>query len=562
MSASIVIRIIALAATFAAGPCLQVTRAEEESEQARPRPAPRAREAQRPKDAPRPKNPRQPYPSLEALEAELAALAEATRPSVVGVVARMRAEVLLEGLGEDVRLEHRHRQQLEQALARRVGSGVVIDDQGHVATVVSVVAGASEVEVLTSDGSRLVAQVRGVDPDSGVAVLSVKDGASLRPVRLGDASVLKPGSLVATVSNPQDSHPGYAVGFISGKGVSEGPLRRGPWLKLDAYTAPGSAGGPVFDSKGRMVGLLFGAGGRGRRQGGIVRWEETTPPEPPEPPSAPTPAPDPDPEGLDLLMSLHRPGARGEGVSYAVPVDVVRWVSDRIIARGEVRRGWMGVTIESSQDEPGVVRIKTVEGSGPAQVAGVREGDRILSVMGERVESAEDVVAHISLLEPGESLPLVVDRAGTTRRITVVLRERPETTAPNLKVTPPVQRWVWRESAPAPRLGVILGSADEALRRRLGAPSGVGLLVDQVVPGSRAFDAGMKAGDLLIAIDDDQLRSLDDLRGALRQHREDTKKMKVIRGGKVVVLKLSALPPPTPPPAPAPRAQRAPRAPG
>jgi len=517
----------------------------------KPRPAPEAAPAQ------------ESYPALEALERELGKLAERTRPSVVGVVARSTLNSLLGNL--DARLLPDARRHIEE-LARRIGSGVVFDDQGHVVTMASVVAGASEVEVLPSDGPRLRARIRGVDDASGVAVLIVDNPGALRPVRLGEASSLRPGSLVTALSNSHDTSPDYSVGFVSGQGVSHGPLRRGPYLKLDAYTAPGAAGGPVFDSKGQLVGLLFGAGGPDQRRGrGPITWEESDEPEPPAGfPGGDDPQADPGARSrMEVLRSLHRAGASGGTVSYAVPVDVLRQVSDQIIRSGSVRRGWLGVTIGS--DEPDDVRLLHVVDDSPAQKAGLQAGDRIVQIDGDGVQTADEVVARLALLAPGTSVSFTVARKGRRLSVPLVLGERPASQTPfqvMMREHPTARPDERPRRAPAPRLGILLDPTDDAVRQRLGAPQGVGLVVREVWPGSRGGEAGLESGDLLLEIEGEPVRSLDDVRRALREQYGRFLSVKILREGNALVLQVPPIPTPSstpPPPQPAPRAPRAPR---
>ncbi|HKY32772.1 MAG TPA: PDZ domain-containing protein [Candidatus Polarisedimenticolia bacterium] len=486
---------------------------------------------QAPAPAPAPAPGESSFPSLEAIERELASLAEATRPSVVGVVARARLDQMLEGLGGQIRIEPPRSPRGEEPLARRIGSGVVLDDRGHVATLASVVSGAAEVFVLHADGARLQAAVRGVDDDSGLAVLAVDPHGTLRPPRLGEAEGLKVGSLVTTLGAARAGSASYSVGFVVGKGVSSGPIRRGPYLKLDAYTAPGAAGGPVFDSAGRLVGILFGAGGPDVPRGpGVITWE-TAPGE--EQDEAGDTSRERD-RRLQVLRSLHRAGSAGAGISYAVPIEVVRRVSEEIIRSGGVKRGWLGVTIESS--EPGDVRLTRVFEGSPAQSAGLRVGDRILRVDGEPVASAEKLVETIALSPPGRSMRLQVQRQGQRIDVPLVLSQRPGP-APRHPLPRP-------ERSRRAAMGVVIEEADDASRRLTGLPEGFGLVVRHVMEDSRAEEAGLRPGDVIVEMGEREIRALADLRAALRsQGSSDPLQVRIMRGRTPLTL---PLPPPIP----------------
>src|SRR5262245_21877949 len=140
------------------------------------------------KNPPPPPGPSGPFPALELLEREVGRLVEATRPSVVGVVARSSVESLLRPMSPELKMTPAPAQSPMSQMVRRVGSGLVVDREGNVATLASVVAGASEVTVVPSDGRRLKATIRGTDDMSGLAVLSLEPGTTLPPVSFADST--------------------------------------------------------------------------------------------------------------------------------------------------------------------------------------------------------------------------------------------------------------------------------------------------------------------------------------------------------------------------------------
>jgi len=491
--------------------------------------------------APRPEETPE-YPALQALEREIGRLVETARPSVVSVITRAHLESLLNAFGDTSRLESPPG---SGPLARRVGSGVVIDGKGHIVTVSSVVAGASEVVIVAHDGSKLSARIQGIDTASGLAVLLADESGSLRPARMSENPRIDVGSLVTTFGTDQGGGPAYSVGFVAGSGVSQGPFRRGPYLKLDAYTAPGAGGGPVFDSRGELVGLVFGARDLpSTGQDPVITWEALSPPDADDEFSS---------QAREYLKALHRAGSSGAGVSYAVPVDVVRHVCDQIIKSGSVRRAWLGVTIESV--EPGEVRLTRVVPDSPASHSGLEEGDQIVSVDREPLSVAEALVEKIAVATPGAVVRLGIVREGRRLEVPVTLGER----EPRRMAAP---SGVWSFRFATPRLGVRLEEIDDTQRAQLGAPQGIGIMVRHVEEGARAAAAGLKTGDLIISALGEEVRSITDLRRALReQDEEDPMPLDVIRAGKRMVL---LVPPPVPAPAPPappapPRAPRAPR---
>jgi len=557
--------------------------AQETRRRPAPRPAP-------PAPAVQPASPE--FPALEAVEREVARLAESARPSVVGIIARSRLEPLLESLGERVRIEAGA---AGTPLARRIGSGVVLDTHGHVVTLTSVVAGATEVMVLPFEGEKLRARVKGLDDYSGLAVLELEGApgvaVNLQPIVYADSDSLRPGALVTSISSPFGSAPGspvYSFGFISGTGVSQGPGRRCPYIKFNSYAAPGAGGGPVFDSKGHLAGVLFGAGDTPQGEGeSIIRWEvpgrsfyrvhhgdeeadqqedqdhqdyqdgsdddEDAPAEAPPAPHAPP---------VWILKSLKRPDGPGGGTAYAVPSNVVRRVTDQIIQSGSARRGWVGVKIEET--EPGEVRLLAVVPGGPAEKAGLKVGDRIISLNDETLSTPGRLVEGISACAPGAQIRLGIDRDGRPMRVALTLGEAPEPTARPLRVPlPPKTPWM----RPAV-LGVDVDvDTDDETRARLGAPEGVGLLIQKVYDNTRAQQAGLQVGDVLVEAMGMPIGDLDDLRRALRRQGPREMEIKIVRKEKPMTLRVAPgvetpapSAPPPPPPAPASAAPRRPPA--
>lgn len=509
-----------------------------------------------------------PYPALEAVEREVARLVETARPSIVGVIARSRLEDLLDALGQRVRIEEHFEQTARGPMAKRVGTGVVIDSKGHVVTLASVVSGAVEISVVSSTGQKIPASLRGLDDESGIAVLLLSEPARLRPIRFGDSDTLKPGALVTTFSSPigdAGGAPAYSLGFVTGTGVSPGPLRRGSYLKLNAHSAPGGGGGPVLDKQGLLTGIVFG-GGDGEPGSAAIRWFEKTPrsevaPAPRAEPELPEEDPVSPDHSMRILKALHRSWGEGSGVSYAVPGNVVRRISDEIIRSGSVRRGWVGVRIE--EDEPGEIALLAVVPGSPAETAGLKAGDRIVSFgIGtgslQTLTSSALLVDQIASAAPGTTLRLGILRQQTPKTVSLVLGEAPKAVA---RREGPRGWTVMNESLQRmarPTLGVEIDQdADEETLRSLGAPGGAGLLVVKVHEHSRAGEAGMQPGDLIVEAMGRPITTLESLRQALWAQGDAVMPVKVVRKGRELVLSIGPLPEPPPPPeAPPPRPPR------
>ncbi len=503
-------------------------------------------ETRRPAPAP----PASEFPSLEALEGEVTRLVDAAGRSVVGIVGQGDIKGLLGALGDQIEIEGMD-EKPKRALARRVGSGVVLDHQGHIVTLSSVVSGSTEVTVIGSEGAKIAASVRGIDEATGLAVLDT-EGGSWEPAPFGDSMDLRVGSLVTALGRPEGSSPIFSLGFVLGTGMSEGPMRRGSYLKLSAYSAPGAGGGPVFDRKGRFVGLIFGAQGSGtRRSDPLVTWERSTPRDDSEGMAPQAEEAEP---GLSwrVLGALHRAGAAGGQVSYAIPGNVVRRVSDQIIRSGAVKRGWIGINFEEA--EPGDLRLVKIISGSPAEKAGLTAGDRIISINGDPLKMPVIQIDEAVSWPPGTSVQIGIQRGGKVLNLPVLLGEGPK--SPRLRFTGMPQ--------PGRSLGIKVEDVEDDQRARLGAPAGQGMLIRLVYEGSRAESAGLLPGDLIIEALGRPVGNIHDLwRAREEQGTDQEMQIKVLRGGRPQVLRVApapeAPPPPTPPTAKAPPPPRPPR---
>ncbi len=466
------------------------------------------------------------FPALEQLERDLKALVEINRRSVVRVVARSRLEKLLENIGE-VEIDRMH-----APITQRIGSGVVLDRSGHVVTLASVVTGSDEVMIVPNGGDELTASIRGIDEVSGLSILAVQRPEALEPVEFGDSDGLEVGSVVTALAGPAGEHPSYTLGFVSGTGISTGRSRRGSYIRLDAASRPGSGGAAVFDRQGRFVGLVFGA--QVDRRADAVTWEQAF---------------DVDLDEAGLLKALHRAGEIGGGVSYAVPGNVVRRVSRQLIDSGEVKRSWIGITLE--EGEAGRVKLIDVQAGSPADQAGLIKGDTLISLNGEPLTLSAVQIDEIVINPPGT-------------RVNVDIRRGDKVLTLPLELGAPPQQ---RRRAPRhsihsahPVLGVRVEDADASLRTSLGAPPDRGMIVRQVYPGSRAAAAGLRPDDLIVEALGIPARTVHDLHRALdRQPPDEMMEMMILRSGRSLVLQVP--PPPAPPDSPAPPAPTAPPSP-
>jgi serine protease Do len=262
-----------------------------------------------------------------------------------------------------------------------LGSGFVIDDSGYILTNNHVVERASEVEVYFGDGKKtpIKAEIVGTDKKSDLALLRVKPGSYLQPVKLGNSEVVKVGESVIAIGNPFALSHTVTAGIISAKNrvIGAGPFDN--FFQTDASINPGNSGGPLFNAEGEVIGIN----------------------------TAINPA--------------------GQGLGFAIPVNQAKKILPDLKKYGRVMRGWLGALLVSTPEGTFVDGIVI---RSAAMKAGIKGGDRVVEVDGRKVNEQLDIERALEDKRPGDAINLVIERDGriTTHRQTykVILGEEPE----------------------------------------------------------------------------------------------------------------------------------------
>jgi serine protease Do len=354
---------------------------------------------------------------------------------------------------------------------RGLGSGVIFDHSGHVLTNSHVVAEADEIKVELADGRETDARVVGIDPHSDIAVLEI-DRKDVAPVELGDSDAMEVGDWVLAIGSPFGLPLTVSAGIVSAKGRAEmGLLDYEDFIQTDAAVNPGSSGGPLVDVGGRVIAINTAIASA---SGGSV------------------------------------------GVAFAVPIRMARRVAEELIASGRVVRGYIGVNVASLTEElaasfgyrgEGMLVHDVVEG-GPAAKAGLRPGDIIVSLDGEKIDGTAGFRREISERPPRSRVVLGVWRDGAQRALEVTLGTLPTEKPHEREAEQPTER---------PSVGVALVDLDADLARRLGIEATEGVAIAEVAPGSPAAHAGVQPGDLLEQIGDRRVASAEQARRMLER---------------------------------------------
>ena len=289
------------------------------------------------------------------------------------------------------------------------GSGVVIDDDGHVLTNNHVIAGAAagtQVQVALTDARVFAAELVGADPATDLAVLRMTDApAELAPLPFGDSESVAVGQPVMALGNPLGLSHTVTVGIVSALDrpvttQSSGTSTAEPLtpvvtnaIQTDAAVNPGNSGGALVDSAGRLVGINSSIATLGASEGG---------------------------QGGSI------------GLGFAIPTSQAQWVAEELIRSGAIEHAYLGVTPEDVVIEMDGVRreaagITDVVAGTPAAEGGLLPGEAIVEVEGEVIASAQSLIAQIREREPGSRVELtVVDSGGSPRAVTVEFGTRPE----------------------------------------------------------------------------------------------------------------------------------------
>jgi serine protease Do len=297
-------------------------------------------------------------------------------PDVASLVARVRPAVV------DVTVVRSLRGVQEEAagpIQKDLGSGFIIDRAGHVITSAHVVDGATAVHVRLSDEREVEAKLVGKDPWLDVAVLEIQGAKDLPAVPVGESRALQVGEPVVAIGNPYGLGSTVTMGIVSAKGRALGIGPYDGFIQTDAAINPGNSGGPLFDLHGRVVGIN---------------------------------------------TAIH---PRGKGLGFAIPIDAVKDVLPQLLAKGKVEHGMLGVMVDpagrsaTSPEERRGARVATVERGSPAERAGLREGDVIVSVDGAPLARENNLPRMVASRPPGTRMTIGIVRNGARRTVDVTL---------------------------------------------------------------------------------------------------------------------------------------------
>ena len=358
-----------------------------------------------------------------------------------------------------------------------LGSGVIVDSDGHILTNNHVVENADEVTVRLSDGRSFDATIVGTDKRTDLAVIKI-DAPQLTPAALGDSDILKIGEWVVAAGTPFGLENTITAGIVSAKGRSIlGGSAYEDFIQTDAAINPGNSGGPLANLNGEVIGIntaIFS------RSGGYM------------------------------------------GVGFAIPINMARRIMKSLISEGKVVRGWLGVVIQElsteladsfQYDSTKGALISEIAEDGPAAKGDLQQGDIITAFNGKEIASVNDLRNMVAAERPGTRVPITVFRNGKQKRIHLKLGELPG----GLEVAADAPE----EEAETPNyessLGIHIEPLTEQMRAELKARTQEGVVVTRVDPSSPAAEANVRIGDIVKSINGKRVASLKEFQELLEQ---------------------------------------------
>lgn len=352
------------------------------------------------------------------------------------------------------------------------GSGFIIDKSGYIVTNNHVIDGADTIKVILRDDAEYNAEIIGRDPVTDIALIKVDAKDDLPTVPMGSSDNLKVGEWVAAIGSPFGLEHTVTAGIVSAKGrvIGSGPYD--DFIQTDASINPGNSGGPLINMRGEIV-------------------------------------------GINTMII-----AGGNGIGFAIPIDLAKDIVAQLKTSGEVTRGWLGVTIQDLKgdladyyglkDKNGVLVASVVPGD-PADQAGIQPKDIITKVDGKKVTTSRDLTNLAARLGVGDTSKVTVWRDGRQKTIEVKVGKRPLTMAAASD---------HQQKEKEGEYGFEVTELTPQIAQRYNIEETAGVIVINVDPKGKAQAAGIQQGDLIIEVNRENVASVKDFKNLIDQHKK------------------------------------------
>jgi serine protease Do len=346
-----------------------------------------------------------------------------------------------------------------------LGSGFIIDKKGYIVTNNHVVENATDIKVSLSDLEEFDAKVVGRDPQTELALIKIEAPRDLPVAPLGDSEKLRVGEWVIAIGNPFGLGQTVTAGIASAKGRIIGAGAYDDFIQTDASINPGNSGGPLLNLHGEVI-------------------------------------------GINTAMV-----ATGQGISFAIPINLAKEVLAQLREKGRVTRGFLGIQVEQVAPElaqsfglkrPRGAVVAYVEPDSPGARAGIQEGDVIVEFNGRTVADMHELPRLVGNTPPGNAASVRFIRQGQEHSVQV-----------NVGTMPEELRQVSGETTAGAELGLTVQELRAEIARELGLPHKQAVVVTDVEEGSPADEGGLSRGDLILEVNRQQVTNLHDFQVAL-----------------------------------------------
>ena len=351
-----------------------------------------------------------------------------------------------------------------------LGTGFIINTNGYIVTNNHVVEEADEITVTLASKEEFEATLIGRDPKTDLALLRVDTPLPLPTVPFGDSENLEVGEWVLAIGNPFGLGHTVTAGIVSAKGRTIGAGPYDDFIQTDASINPGNSGGPLFNMHGEVIGI-----------------------------------------NTAIMRS-------GQGIGFAIPINMAKNVLSQLYDKGNVTRGWLGVAIQSISpemlnafklDDPNGALVSGIVTDAPADKAGLQQGDVIVGFHGSEVADSSVLPGLVAVVAPGTTVDVEIIRDGQRMTIPVTLGELEEDEAARIASLEP--------SGVEELLGIQVEAITEDMARELRTDDDRGVVVTDVADESPAANAGIQPGDIVREVNRQTVEDLDAYEAATAQ---------------------------------------------
>lgn len=361
-----------------------------------------------------------------------------------------------------------------------LGSGFIISDDGYIFTNNHVVENTDKILVKISDGKEYEAKIIGTDSKTDLALIKIKPENGLPTVEIGDSDSLKVGEWVLAIGNPFGLEQTVTAGIVSAKGRVIGAGAYDNFIQTDASINPGNSGGPLFNMQGKVIGINTA----------IV--------------------------------------AQGQGIGFAIPINMAQTILEDLKTKGKVTRGWLGISIQNISEDiaksmnyknKGGVLVSDVFKDDPADKAGIKVGDVITEINGRSIKDSQDLLLTIASLRVGEKANVKVWRDGKNLSFSVLVAERKD--KPEIALS--------KKSGGF--FGINAREITPDIAKQLGISHDAGVIVTDVEEGSPADNVGIQPRDIILQVNRIKITSLNQYSAEMTKAAEKKNVVLLIKRG-------------------------------